>query len=58
MKGFLGFLAVAGTAGYFWYQNPEATPWILGIGGVILGFLIFLALVCYGISMLRLLFKI
>ena len=35
MKGFIGFLAVAGAAGYFWARNPQATPWILGIGAML-----------------------
>ena len=58
MKEFVGFLTLAGIGGYFWYQNPQITPWIIGVGGSIFGFLIFIALVCYGFQMLRLFFKI
>ena len=61
MNKFIGFLTLAGAGVYFWSQNPQITPLILGllaIGGVILGVLVFLALVCYGFQMLRLFFKI
>ena len=61
MNKFIGFLTIVGAGLYFWSQNPQSTPLILGllsIGGVILGFLVFLALVCYGFQMLRLFFKI
>ena len=61
MNKFIGFLTLAGVGLYFWSQNPQITPPILGllsVGGVILGILIFLALVCYGFQMLRLFFKI
>ena len=61
MNKFIGFLTLAGVGLYFWSKNPQITPLVLGllsVGGVILGFLVFLALVCYGIQMLRLFFKI
>ena len=61
MNKFVGFLTLVCVGLYFWSKNPQITPLILGllsIGGVILGFLIFLALVCYGFQMLRLFFKI
>jgi len=61
MNKFIGFLTLAGVGLYFWSQNPQATPLVVGIlsvGGVILGVLIFFALVCYGFQMLRLFFKI
>ena len=61
MNKFIGFLTLICAGLYFWSRNPQATPLLLGIlsiGGVILGVLIFLALVCYGFQMLRLFFKI
>ena len=61
MNKFIGFLTLAGVGLYFWSQNPQAKPLVLGllsIGGVILGILVFLALVCYGFQMLRLFFKV
>ena len=61
MNKFVGFLTLAGVGLFFWSKNPQITPLILGIltiGGVILGVLVFLALVCYGFQMLRLFFKI
>ena len=61
MNKFVGFLTLVGLGLYFWSQNPQAAPLVLGllsIGGVILGILVFLALVCYGFQMLRLFFKI
>ena len=58
MNRFIGFLVVAGVGGYFLSRNPQAAMPVLWAGGVILGILIFLALVCYGIQMLRLFFKI
>ena len=61
MHKFIGFLTLGGVGLYYWSKNPQITPLILGlltIGGVILCVLVFLALVCYGIQMLRLFFKI
>ena len=61
MNKFIGFLTLAGVGAYFWSQNPQITPLIVGlmsVGGVISGILVFLALVCYGFQMLRLFFKI
>ena len=61
MNKFVGFLTLVGLGLYFWSQNPQATPLVLGllsVSGVILGILVFLALVCYGFQMLRLFFKI
>ena len=61
MNKFVSFLTLAGVGLFFWSKNPQITPLILGIltiGGVILGVLVFLALVCYGFQMLRLFFKI
>lgn len=61
MNKFIGFLTLTGLGLYFWSQNPQFTPQILAllsVGAVILGILIFLALVCYGFQMLRLFFKI
>lgn len=61
MNKFIGFLTLTGLGLFFWSQNPQITPLVLGllaVGAVILGFLIFWALVCYGFQMLRLFFKI
>ena len=61
MNKFIGFLTLAGAGAYFWSRNPQITPLIVGlmaVGGIILGILIFFALVCYGFQMLRLFFKI
>ncbi|MBQ7208906.1 MAG: hypothetical protein IJS01_14000 [Lentisphaeria bacterium] len=61
MNKFIGALTLAGVGVYLWSKNPQATPLILGlltIGGVVLGILVFLALVCCGFQMLRLFFKI
>ena len=61
MNKIIGFLTLVGVGLYFWSQNPQITPLILGvltIGAVILGILVFLSLVCYGFQMLRLFFKI
>ena len=61
MNKFIGFLTLAGAGLYFWSQNPQTTPLFLGllaVGGVLLAILAFLALVCYGVQMLRLFFKI
>ena len=61
MNKIIGFLTLAGVGLYFWSKNPQITPLVLGllsVGGVLLGILIFLALVCYGFQMLRLFFKI
>lgn len=61
MNKFIGFLTLAGLGLFFWSQNPQITPLVLGVlsvCAVILGVLIFWALVCYGFQMLRLFFKI
>ena len=61
MNKFIGFLTLTALGLYFWSQNPQLTPQILAVlsvCAVILGVLIFLALVCYGFQMLRLFFKI
>ena len=61
MNKIIGFLTLAGVGLYFWSKNPQITPLVLGllsVGGVLLGILIFLALVYYGFQMLRLFFKI
>jgi len=61
MEKFIGFLTLVGMGLYFWSKNPQITPLILGllsVGAVVLGVLVFLALVCYGFQMLRLFFKI
>ena len=61
MNKFIGFLTLVGVGLYYWSQNSQITPLILGvltIGAVILGILVFLALACYGFQMLRLFFKI
>lgn len=61
MNKFIGFLTLAGAGLYFWSQNPKSTPLVLGllsVGGVLLGILIFIALMCYGFQMLRFFFKI
>ena len=61
MKEFIGFLTLVGVGVFFWSRNPQATPQILGllgIGVVVLGILVVLALACYGFQMLRLFFKI
>ena len=61
MNKFIGFLTLAGVGAYFVSRNPQITPLIpglLAVGAVVLGVLVFLALVCYGFQMLRLFFKI
>ena len=61
MNKSVGFLTLAGAGLYFWSKNPQITPAVLALlsaGGVLLGVLVFLALVCYGFQMLRLFFKI
>ena len=61
MNKFIGFLTLAGMGVYFWSRNPQSSPLFLGlltVCGVILGIVVFLALVCYGFQMLRLFFKI
>lgn len=61
MNKFIGFLTLVGVGLYFWSQNPQITPLVMGvlsIGAVILGTLVFIALVCYGFQMLRFFFKI
>ena len=55
MKMLIGFLALGI---WIFFRHPEWIPAILLLGGIAFGVLAVLACFCYGVSMLRLFFKI